>query len=206
MPQRNRPAHSSATCGPTEFVNTDGGIRKMASATAPSRGARMARRYQRSLSNVRMNVTRYSDSGITQKNGITARSWQIVFVTASSMTDGSAASATQRSLLRSARERRTGSGVARRWPRRRWGTVATTGGLPRPRRPPIRCSNPGVDASATGAVSARRSRRLVQSETSGVGCRVCGIGARLRVGEAVWRRRCGPCRRRTRCTAPANAT
>src|SRR6266576_2605324 len=67
---------------------------------AMSASANGTRTYQRGLSKQMMNVNRYSASGSTQKNGITATSWHILFVVASSSTEAQAGSSSQRSLLR----------------------------------------------------------------------------------------------------------
>ncbi len=62
------------------------------SMTAAS-GRNTPRLYQRSLSKHRTKVSRYSDSGSTQRNGTAATFWVMWFVTASSSHDASAGSA-----------------------------------------------------------------------------------------------------------------
>src|SRR5688572_28148109 len=59
--------------------------------------AKTGRTYQRGLSKPRTNVSRYTASGSTHRNGTTATSWQSLFVVASSSTDAHAASASHRS-------------------------------------------------------------------------------------------------------------
>src|SRR6266536_684190 len=55
--------------------------------------------YHRGLSKQMMKVRRYSANGSTQRNGMTATSWQILFVVASSNADAQAGSSSQRRKL-----------------------------------------------------------------------------------------------------------
>src|ERR1035437_8866201 len=64
---------------------------------APSATPNGSRLYQRGLSKQIMKLSKYTASGSTQRNGITATSWHILFVVASSSTDAHAGSRSQRS-------------------------------------------------------------------------------------------------------------
>src|SRR5690242_10616033 len=66
-----------------------------APSVSTSAGNQNHRRYHRGLSKQTMNESRYKLSGNTHRNGITAMSWQILFVTASSRTDAQAGKANQ---------------------------------------------------------------------------------------------------------------
>src|ERR1019366_8203641 len=57
---------------------------------AMSAGMNTERRYQRGLSKQRMKLNRYKASGSTQRKGITATSWHILFVVASRSTEAQA--------------------------------------------------------------------------------------------------------------------
>src|ERR1019366_710430 len=57
---------------------------------AMSAGMNTERRYQRGLSKQMMKLNRYSASGSTQRKGITATSWHILFVVASRSTEAQA--------------------------------------------------------------------------------------------------------------------
>src|SRR5262245_10549786 len=56
------------------------------------------RRYQRGLSKQIMKLSKYTDSGATHRNGITATSWQILLVTASNSSDAQAGKRNQYAL------------------------------------------------------------------------------------------------------------
>jgi hypothetical protein len=62
-----------------------------------SRQPKTVRWYQRGWSNATTNVSRYSASGSTHKNGMGAKSWVIALVVASSSADAQAGSASQKS-------------------------------------------------------------------------------------------------------------
>ena len=62
----------------------------------PGPGRTGSRLYQRGLSKQMMKLSRYSASGSTHRNGITATSWQILFVVASSSTEAQAGSRSHR--------------------------------------------------------------------------------------------------------------
>src|SRR5690349_15667126 len=54
------------------------------------------RRYQRGLSKQMMKLNKYSASGATQRNGMTATSWHSLLVIANNRTDAQAGSSSQR--------------------------------------------------------------------------------------------------------------
>lgn len=58
------------------------------------------RAYQRGLSKQMMKLNRYNASGSTQRNGITATSWQILFVVARSSTEAQAGSNSHKRWLK----------------------------------------------------------------------------------------------------------
>ena len=67
-------------------------------AMSASRNGR--RTYQRGLSKQMMKLNKYSASGNTQRNGITATSWHILFVVASRSTEAQAGSSSHKRRLR----------------------------------------------------------------------------------------------------------
>src|SRR5258706_1568533 len=68
----------------------------MAPRAAISANANGKRRYQRGLSKLMMKLSRYRLNGSTQRNGMTATSWQILLVVASSRMELHAGSSHQR--------------------------------------------------------------------------------------------------------------
>jgi hypothetical protein len=66
-----------------------------AASAAISSGPKIVRAYHRGLSNAITNVSRYSASGRTHRNGTTAISWEITFVVANSNSDPHAGNASQ---------------------------------------------------------------------------------------------------------------
>ena len=72
----------------------------MPPSAATSASANGKRVYQRGLSKQMMKLNKYSASGSTHRNGITATSWHILFVVASSSTEAQAGSRSHSRRLR----------------------------------------------------------------------------------------------------------
>src|ERR1035437_1283908 len=83
-----------------ETVGPLNSAQQMPPQAAMSASMNGRRAYQRGLSKQMMNLNKYSASGSTQRKGITATSWHILFVVASSSTDAQAGSSSHKSRLR----------------------------------------------------------------------------------------------------------
>ncbi len=84
MQATNRPAKNSGTA---TFRSSDGICQAITGTAATSSATYSQRLYQRGWSKHRMKVTRYSDSGSTQRNGTLAMFCVTWLVTASSITE-----------------------------------------------------------------------------------------------------------------------
>src|SRR5262245_44199417 len=99
MQQKNRPAEYTAICfhiGASVPWNSTQQIPPSAAIKARVNGARA---YQRGLSKQMIKLKRYSASGRTHRNGITATSWHILLVVAMSNTELHAGSSSQSSRV-----------------------------------------------------------------------------------------------------------
>src|ERR1041385_2777171 len=86
--RRSHGCHATVTLLPSITHNT-------VPSASTSAVNHTGRQYHRGLSKLMMNDSRYKLSGSTHRNGITAMSWQILFVTASNSTEPHAGSANQ---------------------------------------------------------------------------------------------------------------
>src|SRR5436190_17082657 len=100
MQQMNKPPQYIPTCLKIEASEPLVSTQYNPPIAAISARVNGKRTYQRGLSKQMMNDRRYSANGNTQRKGMTATSWQILFVVASSKADAHAGSRSQRSRER----------------------------------------------------------------------------------------------------------
>src|SRR5690349_3957335 len=90
----------TASCHHGEIASAATITAQAAGTSKPAAPANQGLAYQRSFSKTSTKVSKYTDSGATQRNGITATSWQIRFVVAMSSVEPHAARPIQNNTSR----------------------------------------------------------------------------------------------------------